>query len=77
MTQLVPAPDPVNHPAHYVSHPSGIECITVAEHMNFNRGNALKYLWRAGSKGDSATEIQDLMKARWYIDRELDRLDRG
>ena len=34
--------DNVNHPKHYTSHPSGVECITVVEHMNFNTGNAIK-----------------------------------
>lgn len=64
--------DPVNHPSHYTSHPSGVECIQVTEHLNFCVGNAIKYLWRAGLKGDSA--VQDLEKARWYVDRELARL---
>lgn len=63
--------DAVNHPTHYTSHPSGIECIDVTEHMNFNRGNAVKYIWRAGDKGN---EIQDLQKAVWYLDREIVRL---
>lgn len=63
--------DPVNHPEHYTSHPSGVECIQVTEHMNFCLGNAVKYIWRAGSKGDT---IQDLEKARWYLDREIARL---
>jgi hypothetical protein len=62
----------VNHPSHYNSHPSGIECITVTEHMNFNVGNAVKYLWRVGLK--SKDPIEDLAKARWYIDREIQRL---
>lgn len=66
--------DPVNHPKHYTTHPSGVECISVTEHMNFCRGNAMKYLWRAGEKGD---EIEDLKKARWYIDREIARLEGG
>lgn len=61
----------VDHPKHYNSHPSGVECITVVEHFNFNLGNAIKYLWRAGLKGD-ATE--DLQKARWYVQREIKRL---
>lgn len=65
--------DPVNHPAHYTSHPSGVECIDVTEHMNFCIGNATKYLWRAGLKDDA---IEDLRKARWYIDREIERLRR-
>lgn len=63
--------DPVNHPPHYGGHPSGVECITVVEHFNFNRGNAIKYIWRAGSKGD---EIEDLKKAEWYIHREVEKL---
>jgi len=65
--------DPVNHPPHYTSHPSGIECIEITEHMNFCIGNAMKYLWRAGLKGDA---IEDLMKARWYVEREIARLTR-
>ena len=63
--------DQVDHPAHYTSHPSGVECITITEHMTFLRGNAMKYLWRAGSKG---SELEDLKKARWYIDREIANL---
>lgn len=65
--------DPVNHPAHYTYHPSGIECIQVTEYFNFCLGNAIKYLWRAGLKSDNA--IEDLRKAEWYIKREIDRLD--
>lgn len=60
------ANDPVNHPSHYTSHPSGIECIQVTRHLNFNVGNAIKYLWRAGLKDDK-NHIQDLEKAIWYI----------
>lgn len=63
--------DPVNHPSHYTSSPSGIECIQVTEHMTFCLGNAVKYLWRAGEKGNL---IQDLEKAVWYINREIARL---
>ena len=63
--------DPVNHPKHYTEHPSGVECIEVTEHMNFCVGNAIKYLWRAGLKGE---QIEDLRKARWYIDREIARI---
>ena len=59
--------DAVNHPPHYGQVP-GVECIQVVEHFSFLRGNAIKYLWRAGAKGDLR---QDLLKARWYIDREL------
>ena len=62
--------DNVNHPKHYTSHPSGVECIQITEHMGFNLGNALKYLWRADLKSDA---IEDLRKAKWYIERELQR----
>ena len=63
-----PAPDVVAHPPHYVSHPSGIECIQITEHMGFNLGNAVKYIWRCDLKQDA---IEDLKKARWYIEREI------
>jgi hypothetical protein len=66
--------DDVNHPVHYTSHPSGVECITVTEHMSFNLGNAVKYLWRADMKG---APIKDLEKARWYVDREISRRKRS
>lgn len=61
--------DPVNHPSHYNQHPSGIECIQITEHMSFNLGNAMKYLWRAEMKN----KVQDLDKAIWYIKREKER----
>lgn len=64
--------DPVNRPRHYTDHPSGVECIQITEHMNFCLGNATKYIWRAGLKSDDP--VEDLLKARWYIDRELSRL---
>lgn len=62
--------DAVNHPAHYTSHPSGVECIQITEHMGFCLGNAVKYIWRADLKGNS---IEDLKKAAWYIEREIER----
>lgn len=64
--------DSVNHPGHYTSHPSGIECIQITEHLNFCLGNAIKYIWRAGLKGDS---LEDLKKAAWYINREIKRIE--
>lgn len=64
--------DAVNHPKHYTSHPSGIECIRVTEHFNFCVGNAIKYLWRNGLK-DGNSNVQDLQKAIWYINREIAR----
>jgi Protein of unknwon function (DUF3310) len=60
----------INHPPHYTAHPSGVECIQVTEHMGFNLGNAIKYIWRADLKG---TAEDDLRKAAWYIARELKR----
>lgn len=65
--------DPVDHPRHYTSHASGVECITITEHMTFCLGNAMKYIWRAGEKGDA---IEDLRKAVFYINREIARLAR-
>lgn len=68
--------DTVNHPTHYNAHPSGVECIDVVEHMTFNVGNAIKYCWRAGLK-DSSPQLEDLKKARWYLDREIARLEKA
>lgn len=62
--------DNINHPKHYTSHPSGIECIQITEHMGFCIGNAIKYLWRADLKNDT---IEDLKKAQWYIEREIQK----
>lgn len=73
-----PADSAVDHPPHYNAHPGtcacgrGIECITVAEHFNFCLGNALKYIWRAAHKNG----LEDLKKARWYIDREIARQEK-
>ena len=67
-----PPHDPVNHPQHYTSTPFGIEVIEIVEHYNFCTGNALKYIFRAGLKNGS-DEIEDLEKARWYLDREIKR----
>lgn len=72
--------DMVNHPPHYTSDPSGVECITITRHRNFNIGNAIKYLWRAGLKrGDTTAkvdhkQIEDLEKAIFYINDEIQRL---
>ena len=62
--------DKVNNPSHYNSHPSGVECIQVAEHLNFCLGNAIKYIWRAD---DKENDIEDLRKAAWYVNREIER----
>lgn len=71
--------DNVNHPKHYTSDLSGIECIDITRHRNFNVGNAIKYLWRAGLKIDADKssinkQIEDLEKAVWYIVDEIHRL---
>lgn len=63
--------DMVSHPPHYLGHPSGVECIEITRHMNFNLGNALKYIWRSGQKGDA---VEDLRKAVWYLNDEIQRL---
>ena len=63
----------VDHPRHYNAHPSGVECIDVVEHMSFNLGNAMKYIWRAGEKGK---QIEDLKKAVWYLNREIERISK-
>jgi len=65
--------DEVNHPDHYTTHQSGIECIQVAEHMNFCLGNAIKYIWRADLKNGT----QDLQKAKWYLEREIAKREAG
>ena len=63
----------VDHPAHYNS--GKIEVIDAIEdwNLNFSRGNAIKYIARAGLK-DKGTEVEDLQKALWYIQREIQRL---
>ncbi len=66
--------DKVNHPKHYTSDPSGIECITIARHRSFNIGSAMKYLWRNGLK-DNESSIDDLKKAIWYIQDEINRIE--
>lgn len=65
---------PVDHPKHYNSHPSGVECIDVVEWMSFNVGNAIKYIWRHRDKGQP---IEDLRKAVWYINREIQRMEKS
>lgn len=72
--------DPVNHPTHYTNHPAkcfcgkGIECIQITEHMGFNLGNAVKYIWRCDLKKDA---IEDLKKAVWYLQREIAKREKN
>ena len=56
------------NPKHYTSNQSGIECIEITRHLSFNRGNAIKYLWRLGQKDESN---QELKKAIWYLNDEF------
>lgn len=61
----------VDHPDHY-NQIQGVECIEVVEQMSFNLGNAVKYIWRCGHKGDP---VEDLCKAVWYLQREISRIN--
>lgn len=64
--------DSINHPAHYQS-ATGLEAIQVIEAfgLGFSLGNVVKYVLRAPKKGGT----EDLKKARWYLDREIARLE--
>lgn len=66
-------PENINHPKHYMSHPSGVECIAITEHMGFCLGNAVKYIWRASLEGG----VEDLEKAAWYVAREIERMKKA
>lgn len=74
--QVMVAADAVNHPVHYNNSKAScecgkrIECIEVTRHLNFNLGNVFKYIWRSGSKG---APLQDLKKAAWYLNDEIQR----
>lgn len=63
-------PDPVNHPSHYTKGKIEVADFIADQKLNFDRGNAVKYVCRAGSK-DPSKEIQDLEKAIWYINHEI------
>ena len=73
--RAIPGPvvnDPVNRPQHYTSY-NGLEVIDLTEQLNFNRGNVVKYICRAGLK-DGSDELEDLKKAKWYVEREIGRV---
>lgn len=74
MAVVLDPPDKALNPSHYKEHPSGVECIQIAEHLNFCLGNAIKYIWRAGLK--TPDPIKDLKKAAWYIEREIERINK-
>ena len=65
--------DNVNHPAHYTDWKIEVISFIEDKHLNFHRGNAVKYISRAGKK-DKSKEIEDLEKAVWYLQREIDKL---
>jgi hypothetical protein len=71
LSRHIPKEDPVNHPSHYNQFP--VEIIEICRHLNFDRGNAVKYICRAGFKNPEK-ELEDLEKARWYLEDEIDRL---
>jgi|WetSurMetagenome_2_1015567.scaffolds.fasta_scaffold264324_2 hypothetical protein len=62
----------VDHPRHYNAHQSGIETIELIEHLPYNLGAAIKYIWRCGLKS-SETPLRDLSSAKWYTKREISR----
>lgn len=76
----IPKKERVNHPDYYNRHPSGVECITIIRHHNFNIGSVIKYCWRNGLKteegmSDKDKQIEDLKKAIFYLNDEIKRLE--
>ena len=66
----------VNHPKHYNSHPSGVECVDIIKYMDTPTGNVIKYLWRLGLKPEEGytqfeKDLEDAEKARWWIDIKI------
>lgn len=73
--ERTPSSDNVSHPPHYAEGWSnGAEVIDLAEHLSFCAGNVVKYVCRSGRK-DPAKHVEDLKKARWYINREIERIE--
>jgi hypothetical protein len=68
--------DNVNKPAHYTGFSNNAEVIDITENLSFNRGNVVKYVARAGKK-TSSNELEDLLKAAWYLQREIDRVSKN
>ena len=71
----------VKHPSHY-AFPNGLEAIDIARHLNFNLGNVVKYVCRAGRKSEEGMtnkekQVEDLQKALFYLQDELQRIDYG
>ena len=68
--------DPINHPAHYTDGKIEVIDFITDKQLNYCRGNAVKYIARAGKK-DPGKTIEDLKKAAWYINHEIERLEKG
>lgn len=76
LLEQVTGKDVVNHPSHYAEGWSnGAEIIDITENLPGNRANVVKYVARAGRK-NPATELEDLRKAQWYLNREIARITR-
>jgi hypothetical protein len=73
MTNATPN-DAVNHPSHYTQYP--VEVIELTRHMTFTRGNSVKYIARAGYKGGPEKELEDLKKAKWYLEDDIKELEK-
>lgn len=73
VSDLASKDDSVNHPSHYQMG-NGAEVIRLTEELNFCRGNVVKYVCRAGKKQE-ASELEDLRKALWYLNREISRME--
>ena len=69
VSRLSSASSDAINPQHYKL--GDVQPVDIAEHLSFNLGNVVKYVSRAGRKGDA---VEDLLKARWYLDREIGRL---
>lgn len=67
--------DPVNHPSHYTSGKIEVMDFIEDKKLNFARGNVIKYVSRAGKK-DKDKELEDLRKSSWYLNREIQRLEK-
>lgn len=72
-----PDMDQVNHPTHYKSGPIEVIHVIEAFDLGFHLGNVVKYILRAGKKGGPEKLIEDLKKARWYLDRHISNLEKG
>ena len=70
----LPKTDAINHPAYYTDGKIEVSDFIADKNLNFFRGNVVKYVTRAGKK-DPSKEVEDLKKAQWYINREIERVE--